>query len=299
MVDLQRIAMVSAFVLINGTAIHYSNTVVDKLNEAILRGLPTVVVKGETGEIKWIMTMCGDKNWCICAKTGNVSRFYTTDKCMFAEFKRKEFDISRFSEKVKGDGYSVDPATREVIGEDDDAVRLNKCGCILLEDTAIALAMCGRCPKCEKVYPEIHGAQPNGCLLVEHHRHLRCGGHPDQGTYILSFDFPSGVQTQGMQNVGSRYLGRRVIAYVPSDKPDMVRLLVHAFERGVLFTVGHSLFHDEDNRIVFGNIHMKTELNNTSGHGWDAAARNFAMGIMLREAEELGIKLADCKPLTI
>lgn len=298
-------AMESAFTVKNGEMPHFinevtyfDNEVVDKLRVAKNRGLASVVMVGNSGK-RVLFTTEGDQTWQICLETGATKRYFAGDRCMFVKFRRKSFQLSQFSEKVKGDGHAIDPATREVIGTDVDAVQLSACGCVLLETTAAALAVRGQCPKCDCTYPEVHGAQPDGTLLVEHHRFTRCGGHPDQGTYALKFGFPAGVQSQGMQNVGERYPERALTAFVPSDKPDMVRLLVHAFERGVLFIVGHSLHHDKDNRITFGNIHMKTELNNWSGHGWDEMAKAYAMEIMRGEAANIGIKVEDCKPLTI
>jgi len=126
------------------------------------------------------------------------------------------------------------------------------------------------CPSCSQKYNP-PGPQPNGSLNIQWIR-TSCSGYASVGTWELRIDIPDG-STQGKrhQNPGLPYTGTYRTGYYP-DVPegrDAVRLIKYAFEQGKAFKIGHSDTLDEDNRVVWGGIHMKTSMDASSvNHGW-------------------------------
>mgnify|MGYP005849483301 CR=1 FL=1 len=97
---------------------------------------------------------------------------------------------------------------------------------------------------------------------------LACNGFPP-GTIKLGYAMACGVQRSYHGNRGICFGSNHRVAYVP-DTPDdrkLIRRLVYAFLRGLIFQVGTSLTSALMNQIVSGTIHHRT--NTAAGaHGF-------------------------------
>jgi hypothetical protein len=127
-----------------------------------------------------------------------------------------------------------------------------------------------QCPFCNEKFDMSQEKQrpPFGELTVMMAHH--------NGTFFFELDFsmPSGVSKDG-----HRYDGRRQIAYIPygrthtkttKDSLLALWLMVQAWEKGKLFTLGTSVTHGTFG-IVFGGIHMKSRMDGgLSNHGYGA-----------------------------
>jgi Deltex C-terminal domain len=60
------------------------------------------------------------------------------------------------------------------------------------------------------------------------------------GTIIIRYDFPCGVQTEGMPSPGKRYTGTSRVAYLPDHTKgrEVLHLLLESFRRKQTFCVG-------------------------------------------------------------
>jgi len=147
--------------------------------------------------------------------------------------------------------------------KDDTIVGLKECAyghyfhaeCILqaLNTTPI-------CPNCRKPYGIIYGHQPEGRLYVTKAR-ARCQGFNDAKDSIkMLFEFPGGIQNDHHPNPGKIYFGDLREAFLPNNKEgrEAAMLTRIAFQRKLIFQIGTSLTLQQDNRIVFGSIHLKT-----------------------------------------
>lgn len=110
----------------------------------------------------------------------------------------------------------------------------------------------GFCPYCKVRYVQQFGNQPEGQLSVTK-IHSSLPGYPSSGTILMSFSFPSGIQGDQHPHPGKRYHGDERIAYFPDTKEGriVVSLFQIAFQRKLLFTIGHSLTRGIDNGILF------------------------------------------------
>jgi hypothetical protein len=127
-----------------------------------------------------------------------------------------------------------------------------------------------QCPFCNEKFDMSQEKQrpPFGKLTVTvvHHN----------GTFFFELDFfmPGGVSKDG-----HKYYNRKQLAYIPygrtqtkttKDSLLALWLLVQAWEKGKLFTLGTSVTHGTFG-IVFGGIHMKSRMDGgLSNHGYGA-----------------------------
>jgi deltex-like protein len=103
------------------------------------------------------------------------------------------------------------------------------------------LLLKGRCAICALVYVVTMGNQPaSGTMQVAIHPRGRVplSGHEKDGTIVISYHFPSGVQGPEHYNPGARYSGTSRTAYLP-DVPEgreVLGLLETCFQRRLTFT---------------------------------------------------------------
>ncbi|CAG2236898.1 DTX [Mytilus edulis] len=118
------------------------------------------------------------------------------------------------------------------------------------------------CPTCGMVYGIVIGTQPTGTMKVEHRPQLHLQGHKKPGCWVITYTFYSGKQTAEHQNPGKPYRGTSRIAYLPgNEKGTMVmKLLKIAFDRKLVFTIGHSRTTGEENVVTWNDIHHKTSM---------------------------------------
>lgn len=170
----------------------------------------------------------------------------------------------------------TDPVTLEAFGDaDEDVVELScstaSIRCVMLRSTATqSLANSGTCPTCKMRYPCV-GQQPTGTMRINPQFNTKCAGYPTVGSWVLSYQFGGGTQTDRNIRPGQRYQGTTRTCYVPLNKEgtEAKELLKAAFKQGHLFRVGDSITTGSQNQTVWGGIHQKTALSGgAAGHGW-------------------------------
>nr|XP_046239963.1 E3 ubiquitin-protein ligase DTX3L-like isoform X1 [Scatophagus argus] len=117
------------------------------------------------------------------------------------------------------------------------------------------------CPVCRDVFGIIEGNQPDGKMFSDSGA-FSLPGFPECGTIIISYDFPSGIQTEKHPNPGRRYCGIMRTAYLPGNKEgnEVLRLLNKAFKQRLIFTVGTSRTTGMEDQITWNDIHHKTSI---------------------------------------
>uniref|UniRef100_A0A3B4BJM7 E3 ubiquitin-protein ligase n=1 Tax=Periophthalmus magnuspinnatus TaxID=409849 RepID=A0A3B4BJM7_9GOBI len=122
-----------------------------------------------------------------------------------------------------------------------------------------------QCPTCKTIYGEKTGTQPPG--KMEYHVIPHClPGYPDSKTIIQ-------VRTNEHPNPGKKFSARGFPrhCYLPdNDKGRKVlKLLIMAWDRRLIFTIGTSSTTGESDTVVWNEIHHKTEFgSNLTGHGY-------------------------------
>ncbi|KAF4792776.1 deltex E3 ubiquitin ligase 1 [Turdus rufiventris] len=99
-----------------------------------------------------------------------------------------------------------------------------------------------QCPTCKAIYGEKTGTQPPGKMefhLIPH----SLPGYTDSKTIRIVYDIPTGIQ--------------------------VLKLLIVAWDRRLIFTIGTSNTTGESDTVVWNEIHHKTEFgSNLTGHGY-------------------------------
>ena len=90
------------------------------------------------------------------------------------------------------------------------------------------------------------------------HRFFHCLLHAANGTIIIEYNFPSGIQGQDHPNPGVRFQGTKRTAYLPDTQEgrEVLQLLKRAFDARLVFTVGAS----NANQIAWNGIQHKTSI---------------------------------------
>ncbi|XP_072034589.1 E3 ubiquitin-protein ligase DTX4-like isoform X2 [Amphiura filiformis] len=172
-------------------------------------------------------------------------------------------DTSHFSEETSGE---------------DPILRLQTCNHMFHQSCLHAMYNSGpkdgsiQCPTCKKIYGVKHGNQPPGRMdyhVIPH----SLPAYDDCGTIRIIYDIPPGTQGEEHPHPGKRYSSRGFPrhCYLP-DNPigqKILKLLVIAWERRLIFTIGTSATTGEPNTVVWNEIHHKTEFgSNVTGHGF-------------------------------
>ncbi|XP_010211881.1 PREDICTED: E3 ubiquitin-protein ligase DTX1-like [Tinamus guttatus] len=129
-----------------------------------------------------------------------------------------------------------------------------------------------QCPTCKAIYGEKTGTQPPGKMefhLIPH----SLPGHSDSKTIRIIYDIPTGIQGPEHPNPGKRFTARGFPrhCYLPDTEKGrkVLKLLLVAWERRLIFTVGTSSTTGESDTVVWNEIHHKTEFgSNLTGHGY-------------------------------
>ncbi|XP_023228905.1 E3 ubiquitin-protein ligase DTX4-like [Centruroides sculpturatus] len=129
-----------------------------------------------------------------------------------------------------------------------------------------------QCPTCKTIYGIKRGNQPRGTMDF-HVIPCSLPGYPECDTISIIYNIPPGIQGPEHIHPGRRYTARGFprVCYLPNNKKGrkVLSLLVKAWERRLIFTVGSSATTGEDDTVTWNEIHHKTELSsNYSGHGW-------------------------------
>ncbi|XP_013406045.1 probable E3 ubiquitin-protein ligase DTX2 [Lingula anatina] len=130
-----------------------------------------------------------------------------------------------------------------------------------------------QCPTCKTIYGQKFGNCPDGSMEY-HLLPQQLPGYRDCGTIQIIYKIPrSGIQGPEHPNPGQMYTARGFprVGYLPdNDKGRKVlQLLIKAWERRLIFTIGMSTTTGEQDTVTWNEIHHKTEIGtNHSGHGY-------------------------------
>uniref|UniRef100_A0A3B1JBQ2 E3 ubiquitin-protein ligase n=1 Tax=Astyanax mexicanus TaxID=7994 RepID=A0A3B1JBQ2_ASTMX len=115
------------------------------------------------------------------------------------------------------------------------------------------------CSVCKKIYGKLRGNQPKGKMTYITYR-SDLPGYYGCGTIEISYDIPSGTQTDEHPNPGERFYGAQRHAYLPNNAEgnEVLQLLQRAFDQRLIFTVGTSTTTGADNTVTWNDIHHKT-----------------------------------------
>ncbi|RXN28652.1 E3 ubiquitin- ligase DTX1 isoform X2 [Labeo rohita] len=129
-----------------------------------------------------------------------------------------------------------------------------------------------QCPTCKAIYGEKTGTQPPGKMEYHVIPHS-LPGHSDTKTIRIVYDIPAGIQTTEHPNPGKKYSARGFPrhCYLPDNEKGrkVLKLLITAWDRRLIFTIGTSSTTGETDTVVWNEIHHKTEFgSNLTGHGY-------------------------------
>ncbi|XP_022086169.1 E3 ubiquitin-protein ligase DTX4-like isoform X2 [Acanthaster planci] len=161
---------------------------------------------------------------------------------------------------------------------DDVVLKLSRCGHLFHRGCLHAMYNSGpkdgsiQCPTCKTIYGVKHGNQPSG-RMDYHIIPPSLQGFPDCGTIRIIYDIPPGTQGPEHPHPGKRYSARGFPrhCYLPDNEigRKILKLLIIAWERRLLFTIGTSATTGEPCTVVWNEIHHKTEFgSNVTGHGY-------------------------------
>ncbi|GAB1604051.1 uncharacterized protein LOC115219254 isoform X2 [Argonauta hians] len=148
------------------------------------------------------------------------------------------------------------------------------------------------CPDCGTVYAPIVGDQPkNGKMSVTLEHKLKLPGYETaNGTIVINYTIPDGIQESCHPNPGKRYHGTCRTAYLPNNRDgnDVLKLLQKAFESRLTFTVGQSQSTGRKNVVIWTDINHKTSpCGGPANCGFPDASY---LSLVRQQLEKKGIK---------
>ncbi|KAL8271633.1 hypothetical protein Esti_004438 [Eimeria stiedai] len=119
------------------------------------------------------------------------------------------------------------------------------------------------CPTCNLLQLPGIGPSPPGKMMWTITNRSMLSGHPTEGTIIINYIMEGGIQTERHAQPNTPYIGTRREAYLPDclKGRQLLRLLIQAFVKGHLFTVGQSVTSGRTNVVVWNGIHHKTSVS--------------------------------------
>ncbi|XP_061584369.1 uncharacterized protein LOC133449252 [Cololabis saira] len=170
----------------------------------------------------------------------------------------------------KGPGSG--PSSREAVG------RLAQCGHQYHVQCLLAMYNNGnkdgslQCPTCKTIYGVKTGNQPAGKMEF-HVIPPSLPGHPDVRTLRIIYSIPPGIQGPEHPNPGKPFTARGFPrhCYLPDTElgRQVLKLLLVAWDRRLIFSVGTSSTTGESDTVIWNEIHHKTEFgSNLTGHGF-------------------------------
>ncbi|KAK7929848.1 hypothetical protein WMY93_006243 [Mugilogobius chulae] len=132
-----------------------------------------------------------------------------------------------------------------------------------------------QCPTCKTIYGVKTGNQPAGKMEYHVIPHS-LPGHPDCKTIRIIYNIPPGIQGPEHPNPGKPYTARGFPrhCYLPDSEKGrkVLRLLLVAWDRRLIFSVGTSSTTGESDTVIWNEVHHKTEFgSNLTGHGFPDA----------------------------
>nr|XP_008510073.1 PREDICTED: E3 ubiquitin-protein ligase DTX1-like [Equus przewalskii] len=115
-----------------------------------------------------------------------------------------------------------------------------------------------QCPTCKAIYGEKTGTQPPGKMEFHVIPHS-LPGFADTQTIRIVYDIPTGIQGPEHPNPGKKFTARGFPrhCYLPNNEKGrkVLRLLITAWERRLIFTIGTSNTTGESDTVVWNEIH--------------------------------------------
>eukprot|EP00092_Neocalanus_flemingeri_P102324 GFUD01130881.1.p1 GENE.GFUD01130881.1~~GFUD01130881.1.p1 ORF type:complete len:702 (+),score=200.18 GFUD01130881.1:81-2186(+) len=168
------------------------------------------------------------------------------------------------------------------------------CCDLLSNEPAVSLARCGhkfhslcvqeltahqagqqhiQCPNCQTIQGVKTGNQPIGGEMKWRKDNGKVPGYPDCGVIVIKYSMADGVQEECHPHPGKPFQAKGYprTAILPDNQQGNVvlALLIKAFQRRLIFTVGPSLSRGEEDCVTWNGIHHKTVLQDAgSGHGY-------------------------------
>ncbi|KAI1887728.1 hypothetical protein AGOR_G00193320 [Albula goreensis] len=129
-----------------------------------------------------------------------------------------------------------------------------------------------QCPTCKTIYGVKTGNQPPGKMEYHVIPHS-LPGHPDCRTIRIIYNIPPGIQGPEHPNPGKPFTARGFPrhCYLPDSEKGrkVLRLLLEAWDRRLVFSVGTSSTTGESDTVIWNEVHHKTEFgSNLTGHGY-------------------------------
>jgi len=130
-----------------------------------------------------------------------------------------------------------------------------------------------QCPLCQTIHGVKTGNQPAGGKMMFRKHSAPLPGYQGCGMIVIKYIMESGVQEDIHPNPGKPFHAKGFprTAFLPDNEKGnrVLQLLVKAFQRRLIFTVGSSLSRGEDDCVTWNGIHHKTQLQDIgNGHGY-------------------------------
>ncbi|XP_023181322.1 uncharacterized protein LOC106700163 isoform X2 [Xiphophorus maculatus] len=118
------------------------------------------------------------------------------------------------------------------------------------------------CPICKNVFGVMKGNQPDGKMTWDKYQ-SSLPGFPGCGHISITYNIPSGKQTENHPKPGQYHSGAVRHAYLPDNKEgnEVLLLLKKAFDQKLIFTVGASRTTGMDDMVTWNDIHHKTSIS--------------------------------------
>ncbi|KAJ0006585.1 hypothetical protein NQD34_013858 [Periophthalmus magnuspinnatus] len=154
-----------------------------------------------------------------------------------------------------------------------------------------------QCPTCKTIYGVKTGNQPPGKMEYHVIPHS-LPGHPDCKAIRIIYNIPPGIQGPEHPNPGKPFTARGFPrhCYLPDSEKGrkVLRLLLVAWDRRLIFSVGTSSTTGESDTVIWNEVHHKTEFgSNLTGHGYPDPAH---LDNVLEELKAQGITEDECLP---
>ncbi|KAK7161428.1 hypothetical protein R3I94_004189 [Phoxinus phoxinus] len=156
--------------------------------------------------------------------------------------------------------------------------RLAQCGHLYHLQCLVAMYNNGnkdgslQCPTCKTIYGVKTGNQPPGKMEYHVIPHS-LPGYPDCKTIRIIYNIPPGIQGSEHPNPRKPFTARGFPrhCYLPDNEKGrkVLRLLLVAWDRRLIFSVGTSSTTGESDTVIWNEVHHKTEFgSNLTGHGF-------------------------------